>query len=290
MIRHNYHTHTFRCGHAVGEDEEYVLEAIGMGMQTLGFSDHIMLENFSQPSVRGEFELSENYFLSINALKEKYKERINILLGYEAEPFFKYYPYYRDLLINNKVDYLILGNHFALENDKISYFFSKSTSKDDLIRYKDTLIAGLKTGLFLYVAHPDYFMGGYPFFDRTCKMISEEICECAKELDIPLEFNFAAIRRGKVSLGGKQRYLYPHEGFWKIARKKGCKVIIGIDAHGPKELSHIRNDLGIKMVKDLGLEVINSLDVKNYYQNNLKKIEQLNELKEKTKKISLNRH
>ena len=75
MIRRNYHTHTYRCGHAVGNDEDYVLEAIGLGLQTLGFSDHVMLKNLHQPNVRGDFIQSENYFSSIRKLQEKYKER-----------------------------------------------------------------------------------------------------------------------------------------------------------------------------------------------------------------------
>ena len=40
MIKTNWHTHTSRCGHAVGTDEEYVQAAIQGGLTTLGFSDH----------------------------------------------------------------------------------------------------------------------------------------------------------------------------------------------------------------------------------------------------------
>ncbi len=40
MIKANYHTHTARCGHAIGTDEEYVQTAIQAGLKTLGFSDH----------------------------------------------------------------------------------------------------------------------------------------------------------------------------------------------------------------------------------------------------------
>ena len=36
----NYHTHTYRCGHATGTDREYVENAIKVGLKTLGFSDH----------------------------------------------------------------------------------------------------------------------------------------------------------------------------------------------------------------------------------------------------------
>ncbi len=40
MFTYNYHTHTSRCGHAGGSDEEYVQAAIKAGYQILGFSDH----------------------------------------------------------------------------------------------------------------------------------------------------------------------------------------------------------------------------------------------------------
>ena len=36
----NYHTHTARCHHAMGTDEDYVQIAIQEGYTTLGFSDH----------------------------------------------------------------------------------------------------------------------------------------------------------------------------------------------------------------------------------------------------------
>ena len=38
---YNYHTHTYRCGHAIGEDEEYIKVSIQNGIKHLGFSDHI---------------------------------------------------------------------------------------------------------------------------------------------------------------------------------------------------------------------------------------------------------
>ena len=40
MNKNNYHTHTTRCYHASGKDEEYVKAAIKAGIKELGFSDH----------------------------------------------------------------------------------------------------------------------------------------------------------------------------------------------------------------------------------------------------------
>ena len=39
-MKTNYHTHTTRCMHATGDDEDYVLSAIKGGYRILGFSDH----------------------------------------------------------------------------------------------------------------------------------------------------------------------------------------------------------------------------------------------------------
>ena len=36
----NFHTHTYRCKHAVGNEEDYVIEAINQNLTTLGMSDH----------------------------------------------------------------------------------------------------------------------------------------------------------------------------------------------------------------------------------------------------------
>lgn len=79
------HTHTKRCGHAQGENEEYVKAAIDNKITLLGFSDHVLLPNFHQKKVRGDYKLIKEYIKSINYLKNKYHKKINILLGFECE-------------------------------------------------------------------------------------------------------------------------------------------------------------------------------------------------------------
>ena len=145
MIRNNYHTHTFRCGHAIGNDEEYVLEAIALGLNTLGFSDHVMLPNVKQEFVRGDYEATQGYFDSIRNLQNKYKDRINIKLGFEAEAFKEFFPYYKKLLDEKTIDYLILGNHCTLDKGLVRNFFSKITTKKDIIEYSTTQVFNLIT-------------------------------------------------------------------------------------------------------------------------------------------------
>ena len=89
MVTTNYHTHTYRCRHAVGTDRDYVEAAIKAGIKTLGFSDHAPQVFPADSGYRSDCriqpeELAE-YVASISALKEEYRDRIQILIGLEME-------------------------------------------------------------------------------------------------------------------------------------------------------------------------------------------------------------
>ena len=84
MFTANFHTHTTRCGHAVGEDEEYVKQAIAAGIKTLGFSDHAPYDygNGWYDGDRMSLKVAKDYALSVRKLKEKYADKIDIYLGF----------------------------------------------------------------------------------------------------------------------------------------------------------------------------------------------------------------
>ena len=260
MIKQNYHTHTSRCGHAIGTDEEYIQEALAFGITELGFSDHIFLPNHSQPGIRGEYSELEDYITSLETLKEKYKNRISIHLGFEAEAMKEYFPYYKELLQGGHIEYLILGNHCEIDkNNELHFFFSSATKAKDVKKYTKTLIEGMRSGLFKAVAHPDYFMGSYKW-NHVAKVCSRKIIKASLKYDIPLEFNFGAVRRGKHMVRNEYRFNYPYDKFWIMAKKYHAKIMIGIDAHAPSDITTEANDGGYEMFKELGLELSQKLD------------------------------
>ena len=74
MSRVNFHTHTSRCKHAYGKDEEYVISAIENQYKILGFSDHSCWK-YNTGFVSGmRMRLNEfdGYKNSILSLKEKF--------------------------------------------------------------------------------------------------------------------------------------------------------------------------------------------------------------------------
>ena len=91
-MKTNYHTHTARCMHATGSDEDYVLSAIKGGYQELGFSDHTPWKYHTDyvADMRMLPEELPGYVESLRSLREKYQDQISIKIGLECE----YFPAY----------------------------------------------------------------------------------------------------------------------------------------------------------------------------------------------------
>ena len=231
MILTNYHTHTARCKHAQGTEADYLDCAVRGGYQILGFTDHMAWpfpDGFSSP-IRMEASQLEEYAATILRLKEEYASRIRVHLGAECEYFPDYLPWLQEQKERLGMEYLILGVHYP-PNEKGFDQFASATKPEQLLEYTQLSIAGMETGLFACLCHPDLPLKSYPKFDRYAQRMSEELCAAAKKLDLPLEYNLAGVRlRGAVPTG----FGYTSEEFWQIAADYGCTAIIASDAHQP---------------------------------------------------------
>ena len=222
----NLHTHTYRCHHASGKDEEYVIKAIENGYSTIGFSDHApyLFPNGYVSSFRMLPNEAEGYAKSINSLKEKYNGKIDIKLGFELEYYPALFEKEIEFLKTFNYDYLILGQHYV-DNEYEDYaIYSDSPTKSPAVldKYISQVILGAKSGYYTYVAHPDLINfkdDSELYIKKMTYMITE-----LKKIGIPLEFNF---------LGFTAKRNYPNLDFWKIVSEVGNDVVIGLDAHNP---------------------------------------------------------
>lgn len=249
----NYHTHSFRCGHATGTEREYIENAIRGGYKILGFSDHapFRFPDGRESSFRIMTSQAEGYFETIRTLREEYKDKIKIYIGFEME----YYPEYFDEMLKNVKslgsEYLILGQHF-IENEKpgATYSGTPCTEEYKIVEYADCVIEAMKTSEFRYVAHPDVFnfVGDKEIREREWR----RICIAAREMNIPLEINFLGIRGSRH---------YPAEDFWKIAGEEKPNVIFGLDSHSVADtIDESSLAIAKKMVKTYGLNLIDELE------------------------------
>lgn len=265
MRKTNYHMHTKRCMHASGSDEEYVLAAIQNGYEEIGFSDHTPWRYDSDFVAHMRMPLSQfdDYYASIASLRDKYKNQISIKIGLECEYFPKYMEWLTSFIKEKKLDYIIFGNHYDSTDESRIYFGTACEQDEMLQRYVAEAIDGMKTGLYAYLAHPDLFMRGRRTFDEQAKLASKAICEAAKELHIPLEYNLAGAAYNKIM----NTVQYPHPSFWKIAAEVGNQAIIGVDAHEPQAMAtDVYRNAGIDMLQQLGIEILDSLPENSFFR------------------------
>lgn len=258
MLKSNWHTHTYRCEHAKGKDEEYVVAAIEAGVERLGFSDHAPYPGVIIDKHRMRYEEYLNYVTSIKELKEKYKNEIEIYIGLEIE----YYTDYLDTLkdYRKELDYLILGQHGFTVNDEKSYFIY---NKEDLYRYCELIEQGCASGLVDCVVHPDVCLWSYPRIDDAVKEVAERIADASIKYRVPVEVNCGSgVFRGKQMYEDGERYPYPTRAFFEAFAKKGCEVVIGLDIHDPllfKTDEYINRAMSV--LDGLGCNIIEDYDM-----------------------------
>ena len=250
-MRANYHTHTWRCNHATGLEEDYVKTAVEQGFDILGFSDHtpqFFPEGYTS-KIRMDPQELPNYCKLVRDLRDRYSDRIRIHVGLEVE----YYPaLFSDLLPlvrDQGVEYLLLGQHF-LDNEQGSTYAGAPTADESILRrYCEQSMEAMQTGCFTYFAHPDLikFQGDHAIYRKYMR----RLCQEAKSCGLPLEMNL---------LGYWSKRNYPDIRFWSIAAEEGCQAVIGWDAHAPEQLIEPDAERTMrKAAKRFGLELLDTV-------------------------------
>ena len=264
-MKTNYHTHTKRCGHAGKyEDEEYIISAINNGYNVLGFSEHAMFSDiYEEYGMRPPYDELEGYIKALDSYKEKYKDQIVILKAMECEYFKEYYDELKELLDSNKLDYLIFGNHFVAHK-KGSIYTPREiwSTKEYFDTYINRAIEAMESKLFKIFAHPDLVFQFYSVWDEHTEELCLKMIEKAKENNVYLEINIGGFRRGIRKFQDEERYPFPYKNFWKLVKKVGNKVVIGVDAHDPRQFGKIEEiQLAIDFAKELDIEVSDHIEI-----------------------------
>ncbi len=229
----NYHTHTTYCD---GDNtaEQMVEKAIELGLSELGFSGHSYTEFDTEPCMSRE--ATENYKREITALKEKYKDKIKILLGIE-------YDYYSDEPLDD-YDFVIGSVHYVLKNGE--YLFV------DYSRERQIEAVNRHYGGDFYAFIEDYYSVVADLYNKTkcniighfdliCKFNSDgtlfdtahpryvaawqKAADALIKTDAVVEINTGAISRGYT------KEPYPAKEIIEYFRENGKKLIFSSDCH-----------------------------------------------------------
>jgi histidinol-phosphatase (PHP family) len=229
------HNHTKLCNHAIGEIEEYIQKAIEKKVKHFGFSDHAPME--FDKEYRMSFDDMKKYENSISTLKEKYKDDIEILLGYEVD----FLPNYMDeRVLKANVDYLIGSVHFlngwGFDNPK---FIGEYKNKDiDKIwqDYFDTIKELAKSGLFDIVGHIDLIKVFKYLPKKEVKLIAKDAIKEIKKSNLVVELNMAGYKK-------PINELYPSYDILEMIKEYDIPITFGSDAHKPDEVCRYEDRL-----------------------------------------------
>ena len=265
-MTHNYHTHTYLCGHADGMPRDYIETALKNGLTFLGFSDHAPYL-FPEGHVSGFRMKPEEitlYYTMLGELREEYEKKasrgeaapLEIRIGFEMEYYPACFEETLEFMHENAVtlpsgkkaglEYLILGQHFTHSEYDGVYAGVIDEDEQLLNSYTKNVIDGMQTGVYSYVAHPDVARFTGP--DKIYEAYVRELAEAAKSLDIPLEINLLGLNDGRY---------YPNDRFWEIVADVGAKAVIGCDAHRPGNVADPRQLMaGETYARKFGLTVV----------------------------------
>lgn len=248
----NFHTHTIFCD---GNDtpEEMVLAAIEKGFSALGFSGHAYTDFDTSYCIKD----MDGYISAVNKLKEKYKEKIEILLGVEEDAFC---PSDR-----NKYDYIIGSCHYVKIDKK--YYPVDSSHKqlkeplkllnDDPVLFAHNYYSNFCD--YIEKRKPDiighfdlitkYDEKEMPIFlnNTAYNKVAEDYIKKATTSNCIFEVNTGAIARGYRSMP------YPSENLLYILRKENAKIIISSDCHDKNKLDWHFEETKLKL-KDIGFK------------------------------------
>lgn len=246
-MRIDLHNHTTFCNHANGTIDEYIQKAIELGIDIYGFSEHAPMD-FDE-GYRLKFEDMQKYENLVLEAKEKYKNDIEILLGYEVD----YLPHHMDeRVLSRKVDYMIGSVHFINEwgFDNPEFIGGYETRDIDEIwqSYFDAIEDMAKSGLFDVVGHLDLIKIFKFLPNKDIRMISSNALKAIKKSNMTIEINAAGFRK-------PINEPYPSQNLLEVIYELDIPITFASDAH---EIDHIgfKYDEIVKLVKNIGFSKV----------------------------------
>ncbi|RXJ99704.1 histidinol phosphate phosphatase [Arcobacter sp. CECT 8986] len=249
-MRVDLHNHTILCNHANGSVEEYIKKAIELGIDFYGFTEHAPMD--FDYKYRMSIQEKEFYETTIKFYKEKYKESINILLGYEVD--FMQSVKIMDEILDSKVDYLIGSVHFLESKNEDSpwgfdnpEFIGKYKTKniDDIwIDYFDAIEKLAKMNKFDIVGHFDLIKVFKYLPKKDIKLLALNALKQIKKSNMVVEVNAAGYRKPIAEQ-------YPSKDILELCFELDIPITFSSDAHEVEQIGY-KYDEVISLVKSVG--------------------------------------
>ncbi len=237
------HNHTTRCNHATGTMDEYIERAIDLGVDVYGFSEHAPMD-FDE-GYRVSFEEMGAYEADVLAARERYRDRIDIRLGYEVD----WLPgHMNDRVLQADVDFLVGSVHFlekwGFDNPE---FIGEWEARDIDTVWRDyfaAVEAMAESGWFDIVGHLDLIKLFKHLPATDIRTLARPALEAIARSGMVLEINTAGLRKPVAEL-------YPSRTLLEEAFSLNIPITFGSDAHATEQVG-VGYDQAIALARSVG--------------------------------------
>lgn len=240
------HIHTARCGHAGGLDEEFVEAAMERGLAAIALTDHApfywLPPEERDPALAMAADELPRYVDDVLALAERYRGRIDVLLGVEAD----YVAGHEEDLVRLLERYpfdVVLGSVHLIDGwlvDAPTSLARLSQGQDEVdriwARYAELLIAAANSGLFDVLTHLDLPKKYGHRASRPFAGYQEEVVSAVAASSCAVE----------LSSGGRRKPVgedYPAPDLFRDLASCRVPFVLASDAHAPAEVGYEFEDL-----------------------------------------------
>ena len=256
-ILSNFHTHSTFCD-GKNTPEEIVLYAIDKGFSSIGFSGH----GYTPFDLRYCMKDTEGYILQINALKEKYKDKIQIYLGLEEDAFAPTDRARFDYIVGSSHYFCIDGEYLPIDSSHGHFKKCLEAFAGDIIKMANVYFTSFCDyinkrkpdiiGHFDLITKFDELEGGLFFANQEYNKVAEKYLLEAAKSECIFEVNTGAISRGIRST------VYPAENLLYLLKKQDGKLILSSDSHQIETLDSFFEE-SKKYLSDIGFTQLYTL-------------------------------
>lgn len=243
----DYHTHT-RYSHGIGTIEDNVISAMQKGLQCIAITEHGPA--YSPYGIRlGDYKHMRD---TVNVLQEKYSDRIEILLGMEANIINEQGTLDVDDKILYNCDLLLVGFHFDIvhteklqkirlelhHHQNIKSHLSDNLYQEIVERNTAAMVCSLQKYPIDIITHPG---------DQQPIHIVK-IADAAAKKETALEINNFHRRLSAVQLK-------------KVKELPDVRFVVNSDAHRPQDVGKFTGALKIIRQSDLDIRRIQNIQM-----------------------------
>jgi histidinol-phosphatase (PHP family) len=241
VITFDYHSHNDRCGHAVGKLEDYVQQAVALGLTHFGMSDHgpaYWLEgDHAQPGIQMALSELPRYVEEALELKDLYADEISLAVGIEADFIEGYEDELAAWLAAHPFDYVLGSVHYCLGHSVFSHTRWREQRPEAIFRdYYRLVIAAARSGLFDILSHLTVIdTYAPPIPSSLADELYPQVAAAIAESGCIVELNTSCYRKQPLWDAP-----YPNGKMLQTLLQHGVPLTFGSDCHMPEEIHFAR--------------------------------------------------